>query len=48
MYQKAFDQYLKQALPYVVLLYSDHDYLIEHYIDTYIIRSQRVYTFTLP
>ncbi len=36
MYQREFDQRLKQALPKAVLLYGENDYLIDHYIDTYI------------
>ena len=36
MYQKEFDQKLKQVLPKAVLLYGDNDYLVDHYIDLYI------------
>lgn len=36
MYQREFDQRLKQALPKAVLLYGENEYLIDHYIDTYI------------
>ena len=36
MYQREFDQRLKQALPKAVLLYGENDYLIDHYIDFYI------------
>lgn len=36
MYQREFDQRLKQALPKAVLLYGENDYLIDHYIDLYI------------
>jgi len=49
MYQREFDQRLKQAFPKAVLLYGENDYLVDHYIDTYIkIRRERVYAFTLP
>lgn len=36
MYQREFDQKLKQALPKAVLFYGENDYLVDHYIDTYI------------
>ena len=36
MYQREFDQRLKQALPKAVLLYGENDYLIDHYIDLYV------------
>ncbi|MCB4743364.1 MAG: DNA polymerase III subunit delta, partial [Sulfurovum sp.] len=36
MYQREFDQRLKQALPKAVLLYGENDYLIDHYIKLYI------------
>jgi len=36
MYQREFDQHLKQALPKAVLLYGENEYLIDHYIDRYI------------
>ena len=36
MYQREFDQRLKQALPKAVLLYGENDYLIDYYIDMYI------------
>ena len=36
MYQREFDQRLKQGLPKAVLLYGENDYLVDHYIDTYI------------
>lgn len=36
MYQREFDQKLKQALPKAVLLYGENDYLIDHYIDLYV------------
>lgn len=36
MYQKEFDQKLKQSLPKAVLFYGDNDYLVDYYIDTYI------------
>ena len=35
MYQREFDQRLKQAFPKAVLLYGDNDYLIDYYIDLY-------------
>ena len=35
MYQREFDQKLKQAFPKAVLLYGDNDYLIDYYIDLY-------------
>ena len=36
MYQREFDQKLKQSLPKAVLFYGENDYLIDHYIDLYI------------
>jgi len=36
MYQREFDQRLKKALPKAVLLYGENDYLIDHYIDLYV------------
>ncbi|GIT99129.1 DNA polymerase III subunit delta [Sulfurovum sp. TSL1] len=36
MYQREFDQKLKQAFPKAVLFYGENDYLIDHYIDLYI------------
>jgi DNA polymerase-3 subunit delta len=39
MYQREFDQKLKQAFPKAVLLYGENDYLIDFYIDTYIKRT---------
>lgn len=36
MYQKEFDQKLKQSLPKAVLFYGDNDYLVDFYIDAYI------------
>jgi len=36
MYQREFDQKLKQALPKAVLFYGENDYLIDYYIDLYI------------
>jgi DNA polymerase-3 subunit delta len=36
MYQREFDQKLKQALPKAVLLYGENDYLVDFYIDLYI------------
>ena len=36
MYQREFDQKLKQALPKAVLFYGENDYLIDFYIDNYI------------
>jgi DNA polymerase-3 subunit delta len=35
MYQREFDQKLKQGLPKAVLLYGENDYLIDHYIELY-------------
>ena len=35
MYQREFDQRLKQSLPKAVLLYGDNAYLIDYYIDFY-------------
>jgi DNA polymerase-3 subunit delta len=35
MYQRDFDQRLKQAFPKAVLLYGANDYLIDYYIDLY-------------
>ncbi|HEY9189510.1 MAG TPA: DNA polymerase III subunit delta [Sulfurovum sp.] len=39
MYQREFDQKLKQTLPKAVLLYGENDYLTDHYIDLYIQRT---------
>jgi len=36
MYQREFDQRLKQFLPKAVLFYGDNHYLIDYYLDTYI------------
>jgi len=36
MYQREFDQRLKQSFPKAVLLYGENDYLIDFYIDTYV------------
>jgi len=36
MYQREFDQRLKQSFPKAVLLYGENDYLVDFYIDTYI------------
>ena len=36
MYQREFDQRLKQALPKAVLLYGENDYLIDFYIKMYV------------
>jgi DNA polymerase-3 subunit delta len=36
MYQREFDQRLKQAFPKAVLFYGENDYLVDFYIDTYI------------
>lgn len=36
MYQREFDQRLKQTLPKAVLLYGENDYLVDFYIDLYI------------
>ena len=36
MYQREFDQRLKQALPKAVLLYGENDYLVDHYVNLYI------------
>ena len=36
MYQREFDQKLKQDFPKAVLLYGENDYMIDHYIDLYI------------
>ena len=35
MYQRDFDQRLKQAFPKAVLLYGANDYLVDYYIDLY-------------
>ncbi|SFV51440.1 FIG00469794: hypothetical protein [hydrothermal vent metagenome] len=35
MYQREFDQKLKQTFPKAVLLYGDNDYLIDYYIELY-------------
>ena len=36
MYQREFDQKVKQAFPKAVLFYGENDYLVDFYIDTYI------------
>jgi len=36
MYQREFDQRLRQAFPKAVLLYGENDYLVDHYIETYV------------
>ena len=36
MYQREFDQRLRQAFPKAVLLYGENDYLVDHYIDSYL------------
>jgi len=36
MYQREFDQKLRQSLPKAVLLYGENDYMIDHYIDMYV------------
>ena len=36
MYQREFDQRLRQALPKAVLFYGENDYMVDHYIDSYI------------
>ena len=36
MYQREFDQKLKQAFPKAVLLYGENNYLVDYYIDAYI------------
>ncbi len=33
MYQREFDQRLKQTFPKAVLLYGENDYLVDFYID---------------
>ena len=35
MYQREFDQRLKQSFPKAVLFYGANDYLVDHYIDLY-------------
>lgn len=36
MYQREFDQKLKQAFPKAVLFYGENDYLVDYYIDFYV------------
>jgi DNA polymerase-3 subunit delta len=36
MYQREFDQRLRQSLPKALLLYGENDYMIDHYINVYI------------
>ena len=36
MYQREFDQKLRQSLPKAVLFYGENDYMVNHYIDTYV------------
>ena len=36
MYQREFDQRLRQSFPKAVLFYGDNDYMVDHYIDSYI------------
>jgi len=40
MYQREFDQKLKQAFPKAVLFYGENDYLVDFYIDTYIKKTE--------
>jgi len=35
MYQREFDQRLRQELPHAVLLYGENEYLLDHYTDLY-------------
>lgn len=35
MYQREFDQRLRQALPHAVLLYGENDYMLDHYTEHY-------------
>ena len=35
MYQREFDQRLRQSLPKAVLFFGDNDYMIDHYIEMY-------------
>ena len=35
MYQREFDQRLRQALPHAVLLYGENEYMLDHYTDHY-------------
>ena len=39
MYQREFDQRLRQALPKALLIYGENDYLIDYYIDYYITKT---------
>ncbi len=36
MYQREFDQKLRQALPKAVLFYGENDYMVDHYIEMYV------------
>jgi len=36
MYQREFDQRLRQSVPKAVLFYGENEYMADHYIDTYI------------
>ena len=36
MYQREFDQRLRQALPKAVLFYGENDYMVDHYIEMYV------------
>ena len=36
MYQREFDQKLRQSLPKAVLLYGENDYMVDHYIEMYV------------
>ena len=40
MYQKEFDQRLRQSLPKATLLYGDNDYLVDFYIEHYITKTE--------
>jgi DNA polymerase-3 subunit delta len=36
MYQREFDQKLRQSLPKAVLFYGENDYMVDHYIEMYV------------
>jgi len=36
MYQREFDQRLRQSLPKAVLFYGENDYMVDHYIEMYV------------
>ncbi|PTB83677.1 DNA polymerase III subunit delta [Sulfurovum lithotrophicum] len=40
MYQREFDQKLRQSLPKAVLFYGENDYMVDHYIEMYVKQTE--------